>query len=112
MIARRWHGRVAAHDEETYRQVVIDTGIRDIRRSPGNVAAHLLRNTEDGVTHFTLITLWDSWDAIRGFVGDDLERAVYYPEDDAYLLEKEPTVTHYAVDSWHGLVEAAGAGAV
>ena len=38
--------------------------------------------------------------------------AVYYPEDDAYLLEKEPTVTHYAVDSWHGLVEAAGAGAV
>jgi len=23
-------------------------------------------------------------DAIRGFAGDDVERAVYYPEDDRY----------------------------
>ena len=25
-------------------------------------------------------------DAIRGFAGDDVERAVYYPQDDRYLL--------------------------
>jgi heme-degrading monooxygenase HmoA len=106
MIARKWHGRVAAEHEKAYRQVVIDTGIRDIRRAPGNAAAHLLRNTEDGVTHFTLITLWQSWDAIRNFAGDDPERAVYYPEDDPYLLEKEPTVVHYHVDSWHGALAA------
>ena len=27
-------------------------------------------------------------DAIRGFAGDDVERAVYYPQDDRYLLTK------------------------
>jgi hypothetical protein len=27
-------------------------------------------------------------DAIRGFAGDDVERAVYYQEDDRYLLTK------------------------
>jgi hypothetical protein len=33
----------------------------------------------------------------RRFAGSDLERAIYYPEDDDFLLEKEPTVTHYEV---------------
>ena len=43
------------------------------------------------------LTFWEAWDAIRGFAGDDVARAKYYPEDDAYLLEKEPTVVHYEV---------------
>ena len=34
-------------------------------------------------------------DAIRGFAGDDVERAVYYPEDDRYLLTKPEKVQHY-----------------
>jgi len=36
-------------------------------------------------------------DAIRIFAGEDVERAHYYPEDREYLLELEPTVTHYEV---------------
>jgi hypothetical protein len=49
------------------------------------------------VTHFVLTTLWDSMEAIRGFAGDEPARARYYPEDDNYLLEHEPFVTHYEV---------------
>ena len=41
--------------------------------------------------------LWESWEAIRAFAGDDLEKAVYYPEDQKFLLALEPTVTHYEV---------------
>jgi hypothetical protein len=36
-------------------------------------------------------------DAIKGFADDDYERARYYPEDDDFLLEREPFVTHYEV---------------
>jgi hypothetical protein len=36
-------------------------------------------------------------DAIRAFAGDNIERAVYYPDDTAYLLELEPNVQHYEV---------------
>ena len=43
------------------------------------------------------MTLWDSWESIRAFAGDDVERARYYPEDTRYLLELEPTVTHFEV---------------
>jgi hypothetical protein len=35
--------------------------------------------------------------AIRGFAGDDVEIAKYYPEDKEFLLEFEPHVVHYEV---------------
>jgi heme-degrading monooxygenase HmoA len=46
---------------------------------------------------FLLISLWESWEAIRAFAGEDVERARYYPQDTQFLLELEPNVTHYEV---------------
>jgi hypothetical protein len=40
------------------------------------------------------VTKWDSYDSIRKFAGDDIEKAKYYPDDSKYLLEFEPTVQH------------------
>jgi len=57
----------------------------------------VLRRTVGAETHFVFISYWDSMDAVRTFAGDDPERAHYYPEDRDYLLELEPTVTHYEV---------------
>jgi hypothetical protein len=34
-------------------------------------------------------------DAIRRFAGDEPERAVYYPEDERFLVEREDTVSHF-----------------
>jgi hypothetical protein len=36
---------------------------------------------------------------VRGFAGDDYETAVFYPEDDRFLVERELTATHYQVDT-------------
>ena len=47
--------------------------------------------------HFLLLTLWESEDAIKRFAGSNIEKAKYYPEDELFLLELEPTVTHYEV---------------
>jgi hypothetical protein len=32
---------------------------------------------------------------IEGFAGQNIEVAVFYPEDDDYLIDRETTVTHY-----------------
>jgi heme-degrading monooxygenase HmoA len=56
----------------------------------------LQRALGDRVEIVTL-TFWDSWDAIKAFAGDDPTRAHYYPEDDAYLIDKPETVEHYDV---------------
>ena len=39
----------------------------------------------------------ENLEAIIAFAGDDAEKAKYYPEDDGFLLEFEPSVVHYEV---------------
>jgi hypothetical protein len=51
----------------------------------------------DGKSEFTLISLWDSWDAIRAFAGPGYENAVFYPEDEKFLVERGSHVFHYEV---------------
>jgi heme-degrading monooxygenase HmoA len=94
VIARIWHGRVPAAKADDYFAYLQRTGLADYRATPGCSGVLVLRRTEDDTTHFTITTLWESFEAIRRFAGDDPERARYYPEDDAYLLEREERVRH------------------
>ena len=97
MIARTWHGAVRAEDAEAYHHYLLDTGLQDYEQTSGNRGVYVFRRVEGSVAHFLLLTLWESWEAIRAFAGSDPERARYYPEDERFLLDLEPTVTHYEV---------------
>jgi heme-degrading monooxygenase HmoA len=97
MIARMWHGRVPLANAAAYEAYLESTGLADYRATPGNRGTWLLRRDDDGVAHFTTLTFWDSLAAIQAFAGADHEAARYYPEDDAYLLEREPRVVHFDV---------------
>lgn len=97
MIARMWHGRVPLAKAAAYAAYLETTGLADYRATPGNRGTWLLRRDDGGVAHFTTLTFWESWDAVRAFAGADYEVARYYPEDDAYLVEREPRVVHFDV---------------
>lgn len=97
MIARTWHGRVPATKADAYHAYLLRTGLADYRATSGNRGVLVQRQLEGDVAHFTLTTLWDSIDSIKAFAGEDHERARYYPEDDDYLLEREPQVSHAEV---------------
>jgi heme-degrading monooxygenase HmoA len=97
MIARVWRGAVRAEDADAYGAYIGKTGLAGYAATPGNRGAWLLRRDEADRTEFVTFTLWESLEAIRGFAGDDVERAVYYPEDDRYLIERDLTVAHYEV---------------
>jgi heme-degrading monooxygenase HmoA len=97
MIARIWRGTTAADRAEEYLQYIRDTGVSDYRNTPGNHGVQILMRTHDGRTDFTIISYWDSMDAIKAFAGDDPEVSRYYPEDDEYLIEKYPYVEHHQV---------------
>jgi heme-degrading monooxygenase HmoA len=97
MIARIWRGTVRESDQDTYYAYLQKTGLREYAETPGNRGVHTLRRVADGKCEFLLLTLWDSWDAIKAFAGADYEKAVYYPEDKQFLLELDPHVTHYEV---------------
>lgn len=97
MLARTWHGVTKAEDANHYLEILRETGFREYRATPGNLGVLGLRRVRDGRAEFLLLTLWESEEAIRRFAGDDMERAVYYPEDDRFLLAKEELVAHYEV---------------
>jgi len=73
------------------------TGIKDYQETKGHQGVLVLRRISEGRAEFLLLTFWESWDAIRQFAGDDVEKAFYYPEDPEYLLSMEPEVEHYEV---------------
>lgn len=95
MIARIWRGTVRESDQDTYYTYLQKTGLKEYAATPGNRGVYTLRRVTGGQCEFLLITLWDSWEAIQAFAGPDYEKAVYYPEDDKFLLDRGPQVTHY-----------------
>jgi heme-degrading monooxygenase HmoA len=97
MIARIWRGVTRLHDKDTYYDYLLKTGVPAYKETDGNRGVRVLRRVYDDKAEFLLITLWDSWDAIKAFAGEDYEKAVYYPEDEKFLLELDPHVTHYEV---------------
>jgi heme-degrading monooxygenase HmoA len=97
MIARVWKGRVREQQADAYLEYLKETGLPHCRRTPGNRGVSIQRRIADGVAEFVFTSRWDSWDAIRAFAGADAERAVYYPEDRAFLLELDPHVRHFEV---------------
>jgi heme-degrading monooxygenase HmoA len=92
-----WRGTVAQSDGDTYAQYMRDTGIAEYARTEGNRGVWMLRRDIGDKTEFVMFTLWDSMDAVKQFAGDQPEVAVYYPEDDRYLIERGEFVSHYEV---------------
>jgi heme-degrading monooxygenase HmoA len=97
MIARTWRGAVRAEDAPAYAEYVQQTGIEGYRRTPGNRGAWLLWRVEDAHAEFITVSFWESRSAIEGFAGPDIDRAVFYPEDERFLIERDLTVRHYEV---------------
>lgn len=99
MIARIWHGKTPAAKADEYAHFLTRRAIPDYRSVDGNCAAYVLRRDSRDESHFLTLTFWGSDVAIEAFAGKDIHSSKYYPEDDSFLLEFEPTVTHYEVVS-------------
>lgn len=100
MIARIWRGAVAAADADAYADYMRDTGVRGYASTPGNQGVYMLRRDRGDSCEFVMFSLWESMDAVRAFAGDDPEQAVFYPEDDRYLTDRDLTVEHYEVHTY------------
>jgi heme-degrading monooxygenase HmoA len=99
MIARIWKGAVRKEDGDPYAEYMRETGVAGYTKTPGNQGAWMLRRDVGDRTEFVMFTLWDSLDAVKAFAGDDYGRAVFYPEDDRFLVERDLNSTHYEVDT-------------
>lgn len=97
VLARTWRGATRAEDADAYLAYLQETGIAAYRRTPGNCGVTVLRKIGHERAEFLLVSFWTSEDAIRRFAGDDVHRAVFYPEDDRFLVARDERVDHYEV---------------
>src|SRR6266481_6577710 len=89
VVARMWHGRTLTSKADEYYAYLKQAGIDKIEAIEGNLGAQVLRRTDGNTTEFTVISYWESRDAIKKFAGDDIEKTHFLPKDPQYLLELE-----------------------
>jgi len=100
MIFRKWTGRIRTADREAYVAYIVQTGLADYAKTPGNRGYQMItRDLGDGTCEVATMSWWDSMDSIRGFAGDEPDRARYYPEDDRFLLDRPEHVEHAIVEA-------------
>jgi lactoylglutathione lyase len=105
LIARIWRGWTRTEDADEFVAYVQRTGSAAARATPGNRAAYILRRSDGDRTEFITLTFWSSFDAIKAFAGEDVEQAVFYPEHDRFLVDRETTVRHFDVFEPEGVRE-------
>jgi len=98
VIARVWRGATLGEDADTYAAYIEESAMKDARELPGSRGTIVLRRLRGGYAEFETILLFDSMDDVKAFAGDDLDQAVFFPEDDRYLVERDLEVSHFEAD--------------
>jgi antibiotic biosynthesis monooxygenase (ABM) superfamily enzyme len=98
VIARVWRGATAAEDGDAYAAYIEESGMTEARKLAGSRGTLVLRRVVGDRTEFQTILLFESLDDVRAFAGDEIGQAVFYPEDDRYLVDRDLGVNHYEVD--------------
>jgi heme-degrading monooxygenase HmoA len=88
MIARLWKGWTRASDTNEYVQYVLETGVKEYRETPGNLGAYILHRRDGDRTEFLTLSFWESLDSVRFFAGEQVDQAVFYPDDGRYLVDR------------------------
>ncbi|MGF1938361.1 MAG: antibiotic biosynthesis monooxygenase family protein [Nostoc sp. ChiQUE02] len=73
VVARIWHGQTFTNKADEYYKYLTEAGIKKIQSIPGNLGAQVFRRTNGTITEFTVISYWESRNAIRAFAGNDIE---------------------------------------
>ncbi len=97
MIARTWRGWTNSRDADEYVDYLQQTGMRGFLGTPGNLGAYILKREDGDRTEFVTMAFFGSLQDVEAFAGEDVDVAVFYPEDDRFLVDREVTVTHYEV---------------
>ena len=97
MIARLWHGWTTRENAAAYEALLRSEVLPGIHRIPGYHGAYLLRRDADAEVEFVTLTLFESWEAVRAFAGDELEAAVVPPAARKLLARFDARSVHYDI---------------
>ena len=107
MIVRSWSGRARKDGAQRYVAHARTAVFAHLATLAGHRGALVLTEERDADVAVTVLTFWDSMDAVRAFAGSDPNAAVVEPEAEAALIDYDRTVRHFEVAAsqamWPGL---------
>src|SRR5262245_28506332 len=97
MIARIWSARATPTHAAGYIDHFVQAVLPLVRRIRGYARATVLRSDETELVEITVITRWESLEAIREFAGDPIDLAVVTDHARQLLASYDDRVRHMRV---------------
>jgi heme-degrading monooxygenase HmoA len=97
VVARIWNGWTKPEQADAYVAHLRENTFPQLTAIPGHRGACVLRRRAAGSVAFTVITWWESLEAIARFSGADAEVAVVPPGAQALLSAYDDRAVHWEV---------------
>jgi heme-degrading monooxygenase HmoA len=97
VIARIWRGAADRPHAEAYVAYLREQTFPHLLSIAGHRGGYVLQRGRGDMVEFTVITLWESLDAIRQFAGDDPEAAVVPDRAAALLASYDARAAHWEI---------------
>jgi len=97
MIARIWKARATPERASEYATYLRATVVPELAAIHGYRGVTLLERDRDGAVDVTVITWWESLDAVRAFAGEAVETAVVHDTAARMLVDFDREVAHHQV---------------
>lgn len=97
MIARIWKARATPERASEYAAHLRSTVVPELAAIHGYRGVTLLERERDGSVEVTVITWWESLEAVRAFAGEAVETAVVHDTAARMLVDFDREVAHHQV---------------
>ena len=98
MIVRMWTARATSEGAARYVAFFAETLVPSLQAIEGHRGAQVFSRPDGGEIEITVLTFWESMDAVRRFAGAVPERAVVEPKALALLHSYDSTVRHLELE--------------
>ncbi|MEO9275947.1 antibiotic biosynthesis monooxygenase [Marinomonas sp. 5E14-1] len=97
MYHREWKCRCPKETADGFVEYLAETGIKDTQSIEGCTGYQVLKREVGDEVEITFVSFWQEFELMKEYAGDNLYKAVLYPEDHKYRIVPDTEVKVYDV---------------
>lgn len=93
MLIREWKCTCPADTVQEFISYLNETGVKDTQSIDGCCGYRIMQRELFSEIEITFITFWETFEQMKVYTGDNLYKAVLYPEDHLYKITQVSELT-------------------